>query len=134
MRIFDSNRVFYTFQEISHRLRRKKNFRPPKNFPSPRMRKKFLKKIKMRIFDSKQVFYTFQVISHRLRRKNFFRPPKNFLSPRKSDFGVGEPTSKSHKSKTRSKFKNLARAFLDIALKFQKPQAIPESEVKWEAR
>ena len=26
MRIFDSNRVFYTFQEISHRLRRKKIF------------------------------------------------------------------------------------------------------------
>ena len=89
MLIFDSKHVFYTFQVISHRFRRKKFFRPPKIFLSPSWpeKTKFSKKIKIRIFDSKCVFYTFQVISHRLRPKKFFRPPKIFRSP-KHAFGA----------------------------------------------
>ena len=36
VRIFDPNQVFYTFQDISDRLKRKKFFRTLKNFLSPR--------------------------------------------------------------------------------------------------
>ena len=38
------------------------------------------------------------------------------------------PTSKSHKSETRTKFNNPLLDDLDIALKFAKPQAVSESE------
>ena len=80
MQIFDSKHVFYTFQVISHRFRRKKFFRPPKIFLSPSWpeKTKFSKKIKIRIFDSKCVFYTFQVISHRLRPKKIFSTSEDF--------------------------------------------------------